>query len=1002
MVVPVYNPGPYFERTIRSLLTQTLPRSDYEVVLVDDGSTDGTAQRLDRAAAENPDLIRVTHIPHSGWPGRPRNVGTDLAAFDYVFYCDADDWLPGDSLLTLLTRAKSDRSDLVVSRAIGNRRAVPYAIFERGDYCTDWRRTPGVFSNLTTQKLFRRDFLRQRNLRFAEGKVRLEDFIFMTQALLQAERISVLGSTPCYVLEKRDDRGNLTATLAGEQDYYRSIEHIIDIIDANTAAGSERDTALNRVLASELIGSASSAAFLRKDEALRAQVISRVADLLDRRIPPSAESRLDARGRRLAVALRRADRDFVERLAASEAAVKPRLELVGTAWEDARLRMDLRAALVSGRGVVRLHRVGDRLIRPAGGGVGDGLDVTDELRRTAVHLCLRSRDNGEEWRVRAEVAENPDDGSSDRVDLCWAATAMVDFATVAGGRPLRPGLWDVRLQVGSCGLRREGQLLAKTVEEPAPAVLDGLAVSPFRTESGHLSVDVGQWRKSLAAEVVRRGVRSTTISRSELRIALPLMSAGSSCWEVHLLPRGGRGDAPRVVAGPLSGSAGGTDLRVTLPGGRAIHRWSVRLRFGGPGSGPTTPAGLRVLSTPLGYRIAPGSRWTQAVRRLLAHPVATRIANVRNEVTRIGKSAGRTVKSSTWQRRALTLSTRLGLNVRDLGPGVAVVSRREREVHTMQLKAGVTVSGLGKEALRAAPLTDDAWLLEANKTSDSALDVRKIGERGWLVARRGKTSDSVLDVSKIGERGWLVASRDRSPEAELTLETDTLQHVASRHAAWLLSTYGVDCVFDVGANSGQYGAALRRHGYRGHIVSFEPVPRFADHLEKSAADDDKWMVHRMALGTEPGTVSINVQRTFSSLLPSSEYGKHRFATLRDLSGTQQVDVPLRRLDEIFDDLLRPVVDSGVEHPRVFLKMDTQGFDLEVFRGLGERVQDVVGLQSEVALLLIYEQMPRMPEAIMTYEQAGFEISGLFPVTREPDGRVIEYDCIMVRASSFRA
>jgi hypothetical protein len=81
-------------------------------------------------------------------------------------------------------------------------------------------------------------------------------------------------------------------------------------------------------------------------------------------------------------------------------------------------------------------------------------------------------------------------------------------------------------------------------------------------------------------------------------------------------------------------------------------------------------------------------------------------------------------------------------------------------------------------------------------------------------------------------------------------------------------------------------------------------------------------------------------------------------------------------------------------------MDTQGFDLEVFRGLGERAQDVVGLQSEVALLLIYEGMPRMPEALATYEAAGFEITGFFPITREPDGRVIEYDCVMVRASEL--
>ena len=84
---------------------------------------------------------------------------------------------------------------------------------------------------------------------------------------------------------------------------------------------------------------------------------------------------------------------------------------------------------------------------------------------------------------------------------------------------------------------------------------------------------------------------------------------------------------------------------------------------------------------------------------------------------------------------------------------------------------------------------------------------------------------------------------------------------------------------------------------------------------------------------------------------------------------------------MLDEVLATVRRADGGRPRVFLKMDTQGFDLEVFGGLGEWQQDVVGLQSEVALLLIYEGMPRMREALDVYEAAGYEISGLYPVTR---------------------
>ena len=62
------------------------------MIFVDDGSTDGTRRRLDALAAEH-DHVRVEHIPNSGWPGRPRNVGLDLARGEFVYFVDNDDWL---------------------------------------------------------------------------------------------------------------------------------------------------------------------------------------------------------------------------------------------------------------------------------------------------------------------------------------------------------------------------------------------------------------------------------------------------------------------------------------------------------------------------------------------------------------------------------------------------------------------------------------------------------------------------------------------------------------------------------------------------------------------------------------------------------------------------------------------------------------------------------------------------------------------------------------------
>ncbi|MGH3327487.1 MAG: FkbM family methyltransferase [Streptomycetales bacterium] len=233
-------------------------------------------------------------------------------------------------------------------------------------------------------------------------------------------------------------------------------------------------------------------------------------------------------------------------------------------------------------------------------------------------------------------------------------------------------------------------------------------------------------------------------------------------------------------------------------------------------------------------------------------------------------------------------------------------------------------------------------------------------------------------------------ARRHLPEVEKALH----RYLVSEHVAWLLRNYRVNCVLDVGANVGQYARELRRAGYRGHIASFEPLPHIVDRLERAAARDPKWSVHPVALGTQDTATTMHVvQGTMSSILPPSEFGHRRFKRFRDVRSEQ---ITVRRLDGMLDQVL-----DGIDNPRPYLKLDTQGYDLEAFAGLGARTGELVGLQSEVALLQIYQDMPRLPQALATYEAAGFEVTGMFPVTRDPQtGRVLEFDCVMARPAAL--
>jgi FkbM family methyltransferase len=275
------------------------------------------------------------------------------------------------------------------------------------------------------------------------------------------------------------------------------------------------------------------------------------------------------------------------------------------------------------------------------------------------------------------------------------------------------------------------------------------------------------------------------------------------------------------------------------------------------------------------------------------------------------------------------------------------------------------------------------------------LHVKMVGPGTYLVGRRPWPSK--LRLADVGPHSVLMIDRSRLSRIERWRRDKRLMSwVGDRHLADVLRQYKVNVVLDAGANVGQYGQLLRRIGYRGAIVSFEPVPQFHTELAAKAAADDLWTTHNLALGREDGTAEMNmVPNTMSSLLPASEYGTQRFHSLQE---TTTIKVPVRRLDGILDEILGEILPAGTP-PRVFLKMDTQGYDLEAFAGLGRRLEDVVGLQSELALLQIYDGMPRMPEALSVYEAAGFEVTGLFPVNVDPPTlRVLEYDCVMVRAS----
>jgi len=217
----------------------------------------------------------------------------------------------------------------------------------------------------------------------------------------------------------------------------------------------------------------------------------------------------------------------------------------------------------------------------------------------------------------------------------------------------------------------------------------------------------------------------------------------------------------------------------------------------------------------------------------------------------------------------------------------------------------------------------------------------------------------------------------------------------SSHLAQLFAMLAIDCVLDVGANIGQYREFLRLQlDYRDDIVSFEPVGEMYDVIARAAATDPRWSVHRLALGEadQPATINVFAERTLTSLLPRNEEGLRsmgydKYVRETELDRTEEVEV--RRLDGLIDAI-------APAERRIFLKSDTQGYDMQVMRGAAACIDRILAIQIELPVREIYQGAGNYLDALAELTDMGFDPTAFFPVQRDSTLRTVNVDAVMVR------
>lgn len=220
---------------------------------------------------------------------------------------------------------------------------------------------------------------------------------------------------------------------------------------------------------------------------------------------------------------------------------------------------------------------------------------------------------------------------------------------------------------------------------------------------------------------------------------------------------------------------------------------------------------------------------------------------------------------------------------------------------------------------------------------------------------------------------------------------DTHHDARYRH---LLDTRGIRLILDVGANTGQYGSLLRStYGYRGRILSFEPLATAYTALSTRAAADSLrlWEVApRTALGAVNGKSTIHVAgNSVSSSILTME-PSHESAAPQSI-GRGVEEITISRLDDI-------IRERGISVDRqVLLKIDTQGYELEVLKGAEETVAAVGAIQTEMSFQRLYGSQPLFDEVYAYVVDHGFTVFDIIPGFSDPrSGRLLQADGIFVR------
>jgi glycosyltransferase involved in cell wall biosynthesis len=576
VVVATYRSGPGLDRLVASLDAQSLGPGELELVAVDDGSGDGTLERL-RALASGRPWMQVSDVPHSGWPCVPRNAGLERATGEYVLFADHDDVLFPESLERAYRFAKEHRADVLNGKELRTEEWYwAWGAFER-DVPEHPAGDVRSILPMTPHKLYRRQFLLDHGIRFLEGsRILWADVYFNIDVMVHRPRVATLSSYPVYHWVAT---GSNSSTSYGKDptEQWRHIRNVLTHVHRAGLDDASRDWLLTHWYRTRVLSWVGPKMLKRRATTME-RGLPLVQAVVEDLVPASLDEHLGPVDRARAELLRAERIDLLHELAEVDQGVTVTPRLVEARWDGRRATLHLDGSLERAGAAVLLRRDGDRLLRAL------PRDLEHALSRAAldvsrwadpvVSVCARARESRVPWAMPTECAAHVVPSGPGWATLRLTATATLDVDHALFGRPLDEQMWDFAVRTDLGGL--------------SPSRMLRSAGMPDQLSSSGIFYDNAKGLLSLDLEGSQRGLAAADHLTAADRLAPP--QPGGAAGDVvrlrlpHTVLAGGD-DLPKVEVlaggvtqpGTLVDTPAGAALEFALPKMRGTHRVSLRM-----------------------------------------------------------------------------------------------------------------------------------------------------------------------------------------------------------------------------------------------------------------------------------------------------------------------------------------------------------------------------------------------------------------------------------------